>query len=103
MKSLVCILVALTGFVSLGYPASATEEVSLGKRQLSALLAAVDAMRSHGYTYRGQQVVISDHGDTYHITFMEDPIDVRYVGGHNANGWEVRKRDSRVLRELLIR
>jgi hypothetical protein len=104
MKIFARVIIAIGLFVALPHGAPAAEEkTGLDKRQLAALLAAVDAMRSHGYSFRGQQVVISETTGSYHITFMEDPIDVAVVGGHHAHGWEVRKRDARVLRELLVR
>ncbi len=105
MKTLAHIIVVVgLALAALPHRAPAAEQKpELGKRQLATLLAAVNAMRRHGYSFRGQQVVITDHGDSYHITFMEDPIDVAVVGGHHAHGWEVRKRDARVLRELLVR
>ena len=81
----------------------AEREISLKKRELAALLAAVDAMRRHGYSHRGKQVVIEDEGDSYHVTFMEDPIDVRFVGAHGAKSWQIRKRNGQVIRELLVR
>jgi hypothetical protein len=34
---------------------------------------------------------------------MEDPIDVRFVGGHDTKAWQIRKRDAKVIRELLVR
>jgi hypothetical protein len=75
----------------------------LDKRQLAALMAAVEAMRRHGYSFRGKQVVVRDEGDFYYVTFMEDPIDIAIVGGHNATGWQIRKRDAHVVREVLVR
>jgi hypothetical protein len=82
---------------------AAEREVSLKKRELAALLSAIDASRRVGYSHRGKQVVIEDAGNSYHVTFMEDPIDVRFVGGRGAICWQIRKRDARVIRELLVR
>jgi hypothetical protein len=85
------------------YHVSGAEKARLDKRQLASLLAAVDAMRRHGYSFHGQQVVIDDAGDSYQITFMDDPIDVAVAGGQHAHGWVVRKPDARVLKEFLVR
>lgn len=105
MRTLAHVIVVVgLAFAAVPHRAPAAEQKGeLGKRQLAALLAAVDAMRRHGYSLRGQQVVITDEGDSYHVTFMEDPIDVTVVGGHHAKGWQIRKRDAQVLRELLVR
>lgn len=82
---------------------STAADVNLNKEQLGALAAAIRHMRRLGRSYKDQQVVISDKGDTFHITFMEDPIDIRVVGGGNSVSWEIRKSDFKVLRELLVR
>ena len=78
-------------------------DVNLNKEQLGALAAAIRHMQRLRRTYKGQQVLISDKGATFHVTFMEDPIDIRIVGAANASSWEVRKSDFKVMRELLVR
>ena len=105
MKTLACVIFVI-GLTVAALPQrapAAEKKTGLDKRQLAALLAAVDAMRRQGYSFRGQQAVIDDVGDSYEITFMDDPIDVAVAGGQHAHGWVVRKRDARVLREFLVR
>lgn len=77
--------------------------VTLKKKQLGALSAAIDQMQQIRRSYRGQQVVIEDKGDVFYVSFMADPIDVAVAGDQNGIGWVVRKRDLKVLRPLVNR
>jgi hypothetical protein len=97
------ILVVVLAVAALPALTRAAEKTRMDKRQLAAFLASVDAMRRHGYSFHGQQVVIAEAGNSYEITFMDDPIDVAVAGGQHAHGWVIRKRDARVLREFLVR
>jgi hypothetical protein len=91
------------GANDLSSDSSTSTKVTLNKKQLGALSAAVRRMQRLGRSYEGQQVVISDEGKSFFITFMDDPIDIRVAGGQNATVWEVRKKDLKVVRELLAR
>lgn len=82
---------------------STSAKVTLKKEQLGALSAAIRQMQRLRRSYEGQQVVISDEGKSFFITFMDDPIDVRVAGGQNATGWEIRKKDLKVVREIVVR
>ena len=102
----VALLILLTGLGKASDPSndsSTSPKVTLKKKQLGALSAAVRQMQRLGRSYEGQQVVISDEGKSFFITFMDDPIDIRVAGGQNATVWEIRKNDLKVVRELLAR
>ncbi len=77
--------------------------VTLKKKQLGALSAAIHQMQQVRRSYKGQQVVIEDKGDVFYISFMDDPIDVAVAGDQNGIGWVVRKKDLKVLRALVNR
>ena len=97
-------LILLTGFVKAAEPSSDSStvtKVTLNKQQLGALGAAIRQMQKLRRRYEGQQVVISDEGKSFVITFMDDPVDIRVAGDPNATVWEIRKRDLKVVRELL--
>jgi hypothetical protein len=100
----VALLILLTGFVKATDPSNDNStKVTLNKQQLGALSAAIRQMQKLRRRYEGQQVVISDEGKSFVITFMSDPIDIRVAGDPNATVWEIRKKDSKVVRELLAR
>jgi hypothetical protein len=82
---------------------SSISVVTLNKEQLGALSAAIRQMQRMGRGYKNQQVRISDKGNTFHVSFMEDPIDVRVAGDYNGSSWEIRKKDLKVVREILVR
>ena len=109
MKNVVVVFTlffVLTGWTKGNDPSSDSSgsvKVTLNKEQLGALDAAIGQMKKLGRTYKGQQVVINDEGTNIIITFMDDPIDIRVAGGQHATVWEVRKKDAKVLRELLAR
>jgi hypothetical protein len=102
----VAALILLTGLgeaTDLGNDSSNSAKVTLNKKQLGALSAAIRQMQRLRRRYEGQQVVISDEGKNFVITFMDDPIDIRVAGDQNATVWEIRKKDLKVVRELLAR
>lgn len=77
--------------------------VTLKKKQLGALSAAIHQMQKIRRSYKDQQVVIEDKGDVFYVSFMDDPIDVAVAGDQNGIGWVVRKKDLKVLRALVNR
>jgi hypothetical protein len=107
-------LVLLSLFTSLAYagerPQSATDSASevlsvveVKKHQLAVLDIALREMRKTGQSSRGQQAVIEDHGSSFFVAFMDDPIDMAVAGSQNGITWEIRKRDLKVLRRILGR
>jgi hypothetical protein len=78
-------------------------EVRLKKAQLGALSAVIHQMQQIGRSYKGQQVVIEDKGNVFHVTFMNDPIDTAIAGNQGGMSWEVRKKDLKVLGPLVNR
>jgi hypothetical protein len=89
--------------LSMGLGQAGSPVVTLSKEQLGALSAAIHQMQQIGRSYKGQQVVIRDKGSVFYVSFIDDPIDVAVAGDQNGMSWEVRKRDSKVLRPLLMR
>jgi hypothetical protein len=77
--------------------------VRLNKKELGALSAVIQQMQQIRRSYKGQQVVIEDKGNVFHVTFMNDPIDTAVAGNQGGMSWEVRKKDLKVLRPLLNR
>ena len=77
--------------------------VTLSKKQLGALSAAIHQMQQIRRSYKGQQVLIEDKGDVFYISFMDDPINIAIAGDQNGIGWVVRKTDLKVLRPLVNR
>lgn len=75
----------------------------VNKHQLAALDVAIREMHKSGRSFRGQQARIEDQGKNFHITFMDDPIDMRIAGSQNGITWEIRKKDLKVLRWFLDR
>lgn len=102
----VALLILLTGLGTASDPSSdnsISSVVTLSKDQLGALSAAIRQMQRMGRSYKDQQVRISDKGDKFYVSFMEDPIDTRIVGDNNGSSWEIRKKDFKVTREILVR
>jgi hypothetical protein len=77
--------------------------LNLNKHQLAALDVAIRQMRRTGQSFRGQQARIDDHGESFYVAFMDDPIDMRVAGSQNGITWEIRKRDLKVLRRIFDR
>jgi hypothetical protein len=77
--------------------------VTLNKDQLAALAVAIREMRKSGRSLRAQQVRIEDQGKNFHMTFMDDPINMGVAGSQNGITWEIRKSDLKVLRWFLDR
>ena len=110
MSIRLCLYVALlAGFVhtsvaqKIPYESDSAPQVRLSKHQLAALGAALRETRKSGRNVRGKQVSIIDRGKSFHISFYDDPVDARSLGDGNGVGWEVQKRDAKVVRELLFR
>jgi hypothetical protein len=77
--------------------------LTLNKDQLAALAVAIREMRKSGRSFRGQQVRIEDQRKNFHITFMDDPINMGVAGSQNGITWEIRKSELKVLRWFLDR
>ena len=77
--------------------------VTLKKKQLAALSAAIHEMQRIKRSYSGQQVVIQDKGEVFYISFFDDPINIAVAGDQNGIGWVVRKNDHKVLRPFALR
>jgi hypothetical protein len=75
----------------------------LNRHQLAALDVAIREMHKSGRSFHGQQARIEDQGKNFHVTFMDDPIDMRVAGSQNGITWEIRKDDLKVLRWFLDR
>ena len=71
------------------------KEITLNKHQVAAVAVVLAEMRRRHEDFRGWQMKVADDGKTYHIAFLEDPLNLAMCGGPGMS-WEVRKRDLRL-------
>jgi hypothetical protein len=102
---MLCLFSSHSGLAQTSKPAAHAETTVLRiyKDQLAALDVAIREMRRMGRSFRGQQVLIEDHGKSVSVGFMDDPLDERIVGDQHGVTFEIRKRDMKVITWSLAR
>jgi hypothetical protein len=74
--------------------------LTMSKYQVAALDVAIHEMRKMKLRIRGQQARLSERDGNIYVSFLDDPIDMTMVGSENGLTWEIRKRDSKLLRVI---
>ncbi len=73
------------------------------KTTLACLVAVLHKMDAQGRSTKGMQAAVEDFGEVVIISFYQDPIDHDYLVDRRGSTWRVRRRDARVLNELVSR